>query len=157
MLKNPIRPNSESLIKLTVYMLLGAIIIWITSVLMASNLWSLKTGFTWRYLLPTIEIRELFATTIPAINFALILFFITTSIIQNWSTWNSLKYKTEYSLERKYAFNLVCVIAQSILLAQWYNTGSAYWWLVLLFVINIAFFLYSIRNEPTRKIIEAKP
>ena len=155
MLKAPTRIQPTSLIKQLVYALLFACIVWIGLVLLSANLWGLRVNFTFRYLLPTLEIKELYTKTLPAIEFALGVYFGLSSVIAHGTTWLVRNRLSEFGLERKYATNFVVLITQAILLINFSTLQQLRYILLGIFLLNAAVFLWSVKAEKVTKVLDS--
>ena len=154
MIKLRVLINPISFIKLLVYNIAFAVIILLTLLLLASNLYSIKSQLSLRYLIPTIEFLELYQKIIPALQFVGIGYFGITTMISASTAWINYKKQSEYNMELKYSSYFVLIMTQAFMIVNFSQLPSISWAMILIFLLNAGLFFWSNKLDGRTKILD---
>lgn len=153
MLINPVRMNIQSFLKLTVYSIITAITAWSAILLATLSFWNISYALTWRYALPTLEIKELYIAAANPLNFAVITYWVFTTLLSITIIYKNLKKQTEFLIELKYAIVFVTLLTQCFLIVNLYSIVSLTLFACGIVTFSLAvLFFWSVQKEKVKKI-----
>jgi len=154
MLKDPVRIDPVSSVKLMVYFLIAAMLVWITLFLITTSLWNLNTNLMFRFGLPTFQISENYQALDMPLQFLYVSFSVVIFLLAVWSVATSRSNDSQFALERKYAINFVGLVVQALAFINFFSTsGMAKWFVFALIAIQAGLFLLSVQWEKKKHVV----